>query len=245
MKKFNLFLIFIHILFCNPSFASDNVLSWIKGWEASLPRPLAANDSIDNWWPIENGQMCRYKVIESKWDKSLAGKEFSLRIHKDKQDKSKYNFEAEDFEEFPFSAITIVDNRLFLIYRNTGKQVPFLVFPLFKGIHYYDIDYEYESLRKCIRLSSDNGYYAPVRNEFITVTKVESNLYYLRYMDARGVELGVFEKGNGLVEWVLPGKIRIKKIDNKSVHKERYSTAHLLEAGCIIIIGVMMVKKRV
>lgn len=208
---------------CNPLFASEKVLNWIKVWENRLPRPLEKSDSVYNWWPIENGQKCRYKVIESKWNKSLEGKEFILSIQKDREDSSKYNFEVEDFNEFPYSGIKIIENRVFLISQNTDRQIPFLVFPLFEYTLYYDIEYEYEMLRKCICLTSDEGFFAPARNSFISVTKVENNLFYLSYIDARAQELGIFEKGKGLAEWALSGSIKIKRIDNSSINLDVYS----------------------
>ena len=79
---------------------------------------------------------------------------------------------------------------------------------------YADKDYEYEQLKKCISNSSEIGFYAPIRNNFTRVSKVENNRFYLERMDAStiGGELAVFEKGSGIIEWMLEGGIKIERV---------------------------------
>jgi hypothetical protein len=210
-------------MFClSTAYSADlsdkQLLEWIRGWVNKMPRPLQEEDAIKNWWPLENEDQWTYRVTDSRWEigKKYIDKEFSIKIVRGNKTGDRYLFDVKGFDEFPYSGLKVVDNRIFLILKEQPENyLPFLVFPLFKGIMYADKDYEYESIKLCVILSTEKGFYAPVRNEFRTVSKVEGNLFYIENMDSGpGVirELVVFEKGSGIVEWVLDGGIKIKRV---------------------------------
>jgi hypothetical protein len=223
MRKFCVLLIYIFCL--STAYSADlsdkQLLEWIRDWEEKMPKNLQKDDTIKNWWPLENEELWTYRVTDSRWEngKKYIGKKFSIKIVCGNKTDDRYSFDVKGFDEFPYSGLKVVDNRIVLILKEQPENyLPFLVFPLFQGIMYADKEYEYESLKLCIALSTKQGFYAPVRNKFRTVTKVEGNLFYIVNMDSGpGVkELAVFKKGSGIIEWLLDGGIKIERVYNEA-----------------------------
>lgn len=189
---------------------------WVKTLVKRYPAPLGENETVFDWWPLKNNLEYKYKITKSRWDfgEKWVNKEFTLRLIQDEENENKFHFHIEGFDEFPYKALVIRQNRIFLLGEYVVEQ-PHIVFPLFKGMLFADQKYEYEFLKKAVLNSSEAEFYAPVATDFWQVTKVAGNKYHLEQVCPRGLRY-TFEKNLGIIEWFIPGGYTIELVSSES-----------------------------
>lgn len=185
--------------------------AWVKTTIERYPIPLGKNKTVFDWWPLKDNLEYKYKIRDSRWEfgKKWVGAEFTLRIIKDEENESKFYFHIEGFDEFPYTALVIRENRIFILSKYAER--PFIVFPLFKHMLFADERYEHEFLKKTILNTSEKSFYAPVWTEFWRVTKSVENIYHIEEVCPRGLRYK-FEKNVGIIEWLIPGGYTIELI---------------------------------
>jgi len=198
------------------SSAQGNYEQFLKNFVERLPRPLEETETITDWWPFKDGEEYSYRIADAQWDwdKKWIGTQFTIKFIQDSENKALFRFIIQGYDDFPFVALQVDKNRIFLLDANqTPNQIPFLAFPLFKDMLFADVDCEYEFLQKMILESSDSNFYAPVRSRFVTVDEVAGNRYHLSGLYPRDHFPYTFEKGTGIINWTLPGGLTIEMIE--------------------------------
>jgi hypothetical protein len=179
-----------------------------------FPRSSDEVENVSDWWPLHQESSYWYRVSEVRRDvgSQWVGIEFLLSIRQDAQDETRYHFDVQGFDEFPYTGLKIRNNRVsvFTQFEDHIIEEPLLTFPLREQLVYADEQYEYTFLKTQILETTDKLLYAPVRNNFWCVEAVHEPIFELRRCE--GGKRMIFQKGNGIVQWPLSGGYVVRQI---------------------------------
>lgn len=191
----------------------------VKEIAGRLPRPLDEGETINDWWPLENGVTYRYKVVGGRWEHNneAIGTVFTIEISKDEAIENLYRFKVDGFSEFPYSGLKVKKNRVFLLSvveirgpsdsRPTTRihETPFAVFPLFDGMMFHGLEEENHFLRQTIMRTTDHSYYGPVNNGMSHVRAAQEPDLYTVTQAIHAPANYSFKRGVGPVRWGIVG----------------------------------------
>lgn len=207
------------VLVASPLSAAGGYEQKVKEIAERLPRPLDKGETINDWWPLENGITYEYKVVGGSWEHNnkAIGTVFTIEISKDDANENLYRFKVDGFSEFPYSGLKVKGNRVFLLNveeirgpsdsRPTTRihETPFAVFPLFDGMMFHGLEEENHFLRQTIMRTTDHSYYAPVNNGMSHVRGAQEPDLYTVTQAIHAPANYSFKRGVGPVEWGIEG----------------------------------------
>ncbi len=179
---------------------------WIESLRQRMPNTFYDEKIINDWWPLDKYTKYTYKITGSTWEKGnkWIDKEFSLKIVPDQNDKNKFNFKVDGFDEFPYKGLVIENNRIFAINENGKEKNSFILFPLHKDMFFSNEENEHQFLTDAINNSTDESLYGPVMGDMWHILRVEGERYYATKSMHRPLSY-TFEINTGLIKWHIPG----------------------------------------